>query len=175
LAYKDLEKRRAKRAAHYVAHKEEMKAAQAAYRAAHREERKAASAAYRAAHPEQEKSTGAAYRAAHKEERRAYEVAYNAAHTESLRLKNARRRALKRGLPATLTIEQWQVILALYKNRCAYCGKPPAKGKKLTKDRVIPGIKGGGYTSDNIVPACGPCNSRKYTNPPDKPVKLVLV
>lgn len=29
----------------------------------------------------------------------------------------------------------------------------------VTADRIVPGIRGGRYTRDNIRPACGPCNS----------------
>jgi len=151
------------------------KSRHAVYYAAHREERKLSIATYHAEHREKARGYSAAYRVAHRDEIHAHNAAYRAAHPEIARLNNARRRAQIKGLPTTLTKEQWQAILAAYKNRCAYCGKPPPKGKKLTKDRVLAGTRGGGYTRENIVPACGPCNSRKNNNPPSKPVKLVLV
>lgn len=61
-----------------------------------------------------------------------------------------------------LTDEQWQMIKATYKNRCAYCGEK----KALTKDHVVPVSKGGEHTAANIVPACQSCNSRKNAKPP---------
>ncbi len=41
---------------------------------------------------------------------------------------------------------------------CAYCG---VKGSALQKDCVQPISRGGRYTLDNVVPACGPCNASK--------------
>jgi 5-methylcytosine-specific restriction endonuclease McrA len=40
---------------------------------------------------------------------------------------------------------------------CQYCGS----AKNLTIDHVIPRSKGGSHTWDNVVTACGTCNSRK--------------
>jgi 5-methylcytosine-specific restriction endonuclease McrA len=34
-------------------------------------------------------------------------------------------------------------------------------GLKLTQEHVIPVSRGGGTTAENIVPACGKCNSSK--------------
>ncbi len=67
-------------------------------------------------------------------------------------------RARKRGLPATLTLDEWEDILFLFDHRCAYC---MGVDLKLEQDHFIPVSKGGGYTLDNIVPACRPCNATK--------------
>jgi 5-methylcytosine-specific restriction endonuclease McrA len=92
------------------------------------------------------------------------------------RVAGARRRARKKGLPATLTTEQWKAILAAYRHRCAYCGKKESKKRPLTQDHVIPVSRGGGTTPDNIVPACTPCNSRKRDGPPlSLPHKRLLI
>lgn len=40
---------------------------------------------------------------------------------------------------------------------CVYCGAP-LDAETLTKDRIIPGSRGGRYTLDNLLPACAPCN-----------------
>ena len=66
-------------------------------------------------------------------------------------------RARKKALPATLTTQQWQQIKKSFDNRCAYCGKK----KKLAQEHFIPLSKGGGYTHNNIIPACKSCNSSK--------------
>ncbi len=44
--------------------------------------------------------------------------------------------------------------------RCYYCGRnvPP---KELTMDHIVPVIRGGKSTKNNIVPACKECNSKK--------------
>lgn len=72
---------------------------------------------------------------------------------------NQRRRSRKNDLLATLTNEEWQTILLVFDNSCAYCG---LKGP-MTQDHWIPLSRGGEYTVDNIVPACKRCNSRKHT------------
>ena len=56
-----------------------------------------------------------------------------------------------------LTDEQWTAIKAAW-GGCAYCG---ATGRPLQRDCVLPISRGGRYTVDNVVPACGPCNASK--------------
>lgn len=68
-------------------------------------------------------------------------------------------KAKKRNLPATLTQEEWEVIKAKHFYRCHYCGQK----KELIREHVIPVSKEGGYTKENIVPACKGCNSSKHT------------
>jgi hypothetical protein len=84
------------------------------------------------------------------------------------------RRARKKGAAvADLTAAQWRTIQERADHRCAYCDKR-CKGR-LTQDHVIPLSKGGHHTASNIAPACGPCNSRKHTGPPPRPVQPLLV
>ena len=94
-------------------------------------------------------------------------------HPELRRLYNNRRRTAQRGLPATLTAAQWTAIQAAYRYRCAYCHQRVAR---LTQDHVIPVSKGGGYTADNIVPACGGCNQSKGNRPALSlpPIRLLI-
>ena len=167
------EQLKARAAAYAADHQEQIKAYKADYRATHQEELAAYGAAYRASHTAERKAQHAAYRAARLKEGKAYQAAHHAAHPEIRRMAHARRRARKKGLPATLTADQWEAIKQAYHHRCAYCGKKPAR---LTQDHVIPIIKGGGTTSDNIVPACPPCNFHKHTGPPllVPPIRLLL-
>ena len=184
------EKERARKAAWAKANPEKERARKAAWNAAHPEERKALTSAWRAANPEKVKAWKARWYAANREEVKARSAAWakanpekakasvaasQRAHPEVRRTVEARRKARKKALPATLTVEQWEGILAAYKHKCAYCGKKETKKRPLTQDHVIPLSKHGGTTSDNIVPACGRCNSKKGDKPPDGPVKLVLV
>lgn len=70
----------------------------------------------------------------------------------------ARRR--KRRMDAVehdLTPEQWAALQDLW-GGCAYCG---TAGTPLQRDCVLPISRGGRYTVDNIVPACGSCNASK--------------
>ena len=140
------------------------------------EKAKAQRANYRAAHLEEERASHAAKYAAHPKEARTRSAAWAKAHPEATRTKNARQRARKRNLPATLSTEQWEAIKRAYQHRCAYCGKKETKKRPLTQDHVVPLKKGGGTTSDNIVPACGPCNFRKSAGPPPSipPIRLLV-
>lgn len=73
--------------------------------------------------------------------------------------KNARRRAAISATVTPITKDQWNEIKALFRNRCAYCGKR----KKLTMDHRVALSRGGDHSAHNIVPACMDCNSRKNT------------
>ncbi len=56
-----------------------------------------------------------------------------------------------------LSDAQWGAIQAAW-GGCAYCG---AEGVAFQKDCVLALSRGGRYTLDNIVPACGSCNASK--------------
>ncbi|PSL52271.1 HNH endonuclease [Saccharothrix carnea] len=56
-----------------------------------------------------------------------------------------------------LSPEEWTALKAAW-GGCAYCG---ATGVPLQKDCVQALSRGGRYTLDNIVPACGSCNASK--------------
>jgi 5-methylcytosine-specific restriction endonuclease McrA len=56
-----------------------------------------------------------------------------------------------------LTGEQWSVLKDAW-GACAYCG---ATGRPLQRDCVQALSRGGRYTLENIVPACGSCNASK--------------
>jgi hypothetical protein len=70
-----------------------------------------------------------------------------------------KRRAKKRQLPSTLTIQQWACIKQHFNNQCAYCGK----GAPLDQEHFIPLTKNGEYALTNIIPACRNCNCSKRT------------
>lgn len=59
-----------------------------------------------------------------------------------------------------LTDEQWRALQAAW-GCCAYCG---VSGRPLQRDCVLPISRGGRYTLDNVVPACGPCNASKCSD-----------
>ena len=56
-----------------------------------------------------------------------------------------------------LTADDWEKILALWNNRCAYCG---AEGD-LQQDHIIPVSKGGKHDLANVIPSCRKCNMAK--------------
>jgi hypothetical protein len=56
-----------------------------------------------------------------------------------------------------LTDEQWAALKETW-GGCAYCG---ATGTPVQRDCVLAISRGGRYTLDNVVPACGSCNASK--------------
>jgi len=56
-----------------------------------------------------------------------------------------------------LTDAQWAALTDAW-GGCAYCG---ATGTPLQRDCVLALSRGGRYTLENIVPACGSCNASK--------------
>ena len=56
-----------------------------------------------------------------------------------------------------LSDAQWTALTAEWKG-CAYCG---ATDRSLQRDCVQPISRGGRYTLENVVPACGSCNASK--------------
>lgn len=56
------------------------------------------------------------------------------------------------------TEKEWQFAMMYFNFKCAYCGE---RMQNLTKDHVIPLIKGGKLERKNVVPACQSCNSSK--------------
>jgi 5-methylcytosine-specific restriction endonuclease McrA len=68
--------------------------------------------------------------------------------------------AKRKGAPGKYTPGEWLELLAKYKYRCAYCYRRVNR-KTASADHVVPLSRGGTNWSDNIVPACLPCNQRK--------------
>jgi 5-methylcytosine-specific restriction endonuclease McrA len=72
-----------------------------------------------------------------------------------------RRRALKKNSEVTFTVEQWNYIITIQKNRCNKCDRKFTKHRPPTMDHIIPLSRGGSFTSDNVQALCGSCNSSK--------------
>jgi 5-methylcytosine-specific restriction endonuclease McrA len=78
--------------------------------------------------------------------------------SQSRRARAARRRKRRVDLADNdLTSSQWGAIQLAW-GGCAYCG---ATGRSLQRDCVLPISRGGRYTLENVVPACGSCNASK--------------
>lgn len=79
-------------------------------------------------------------------------------HPNSRQARAARRRRTRvAAVDNDLTPAQWSRLQELWSG-CAYCG---ATDCPLQRDCVQPIARGGRYTLDNIVPACGSCNASK--------------
>ena len=61
----------------------------------------------------------------------------------------------------TLTSKQWLVMLNESGGKCHYCGEQVGIDA-LVPDHVIPMVKGGANSIDNIVPSCRFCNASKH-------------
>ncbi|MFX1570622.1 MAG: HNH endonuclease [Promethearchaeota archaeon] len=68
-----------------------------------------------------------------------------------------KRKSLLKKVEATLTTAQWTECKIYFGNKCCYCGI----GANLHQEHFIPLANGGEYTKNNIIPACGKCNSSK--------------
>lgn len=169
------------------ANPEKKKATDKAYSAANPEKRKAISQSWNKYNPEKGKATSKAWHEANIERAKAqqrewYEnniekvnvttkawreanpkkvkaacKKWSTSNPEKIRNFTQRRNARKRSLLSTLTPEQWENIKHHFNNCCAYCGN----SLPLTQDHLVPLSKGGEYTINNIIPACGSCNSSK--------------
>jgi 5-methylcytosine-specific restriction endonuclease McrA len=78
---------------------------------------------------------------------------------ETVRISSGKRRAEKRTGISTFTPSQWELLLKVFNQRCAYCLIPSLR---LEQDHVIPLSRGGSHTLQNIVPACVHCNRSKH-------------
>ncbi len=78
--------------------------------------------------------------------------------SRSRKARAARRRKVRMArVEHDLSVAQWTALQEAW-GGCAYCG---AVDKPLQRDCVLAISRGGRYTLDNIVPACGACNTSK--------------
>ncbi len=73
------------------------------------------------------------------------------------RLCQQRRRARLKGVGGGFNKEEWLEILIRYGHKCVNCGHTAV----LTIDHIVPIVKGGKHSKENIQPLCQPCNSKK--------------
>lgn len=74
------------------------------------------------------------------------------------RVRDARRRKRRMArVEHDLDPAQWRALVTAW-GGCAYCG---SRDVALQKDCVLPISRGGRYTIENVVPACGSCNASK--------------
>ena len=79
-----------------------------------------------------------------------------------------RRARIKATETAHITSENLSQIYACQKGRCFYC-KKRLMGK-FEMEHYIPLSRGGPHTVENIVASCSPCNRKKHTKIPGKPL-----
>ena len=59
------------------------------------------------------------------------------------------------------TKQEWIDLKDKFDNKCLRCG---CINKQLTRDHIVPVVKGGSDSIENIQPLCRTCNSKKGTN-----------
>lgn len=141
-------------------HLEKGRKKQARYAAVHLEKVHALYAKWRKANPEKVVRARKLYYEANRQKAIENASTWAKEHPEENRLRCAKRHALKYSNTPTdelLTLAQWHDVLTQYNGHCAYCDREA----KLTLDHVIPLSKGGTHSKNNVVPACGHCNSSK--------------
>lgn len=95
-------------------------------------------------------------------------------HDETIRSQSVSLRApsilrLRRGRKPRTEVVRFNRINLFTRDdfRCQYCGEERSAGE-LTFDHVIPRVRGGKTTWENIVAACVSCNSRKGSRTPEE-------
>lgn len=83
---------------------------------------------------------------------------------EKARYAGRRRHAAMSQASGSISVESWELVLETFNRQCAYCGKH--MGDASTMDHVDPLALGGKHEIDNVVPACGTCNSKKNARGP---------
>ena len=156
---------RERQRAYYLRNREEFLLKAKQYRKANPEKRKAAAQRYAKRHPEVLRAKSQRYFERHPERRKAIDKRYAQSHPATIRVRNNRRKARLAGVLHSLTVQQWEAILTLHGNRCAYCGRDDVR---MTQDHVVPITRGGGHTADNVVPACLSCNSKNGARTPEE-------
>jgi 5-methylcytosine-specific restriction endonuclease McrA len=150
-------RRRARYAANADVERAQARERQRAFRTAHPDQAKARDAANQAAHGDKYRARHNARRAANPGPSREAARAWQKAHPDRVRANVNRRRARLLGASGSHTEAEWQAICAEFHQRCAYCGAR----RPLSRDHVIPLIRGGSDAIENVVPACLSCNSAK--------------
>jgi 5-methylcytosine-specific restriction endonuclease McrA len=120
--------------------------------------------AYAAARdPVKARATHRAYREANLEKVRAGIRDWFRRHPHVARLNAAKYRARLSMAENTLTEAQVDEILEVFNHRCGYClvDLRTLPKEHRTLDHLLPIVRGGGNTADNVVPCCKSCNSRK--------------
>ncbi len=97
------------------------------------------------------------------QKRKAKAKDYQRSEVGKMTAKNTRHKRRSKQKSGSATSAQLFKIRDAAKGRCHYCG---CKTSRLTFDHIIPLAKGGTHSADNLVMACGPCNSSKSDRDP---------
>jgi hypothetical protein len=99
-----------------------------------------------------------AWRRNNLDRRRAYIHDWNNKNRKKVRAYQKAYKIRRYGTKPELTEMGWHLLLATFRNRCAYCGNELLK---LEQDHVLALSRGGRHIIGNLVPACRTCNATK--------------
>jgi 5-methylcytosine-specific restriction endonuclease McrA len=142
---------------YYLEHKEELKVAMRTRYDANREVYAARQKRYREDNREKIAASQKAYRSKNKDRHNELNRAWDKANRDKKNAWYAKYRARKIGAEGSHTAKQWRDILAKWGGVCAYCGT----SERITKDHIVPLVRGGSDYASNLQPLCLPCNSTK--------------
>ena len=128
----------------YLLNKELIKARSREWHARNKDRARARAAKYRSANLQRIKENWTRWVAENRDRYRTIQVAG---------------KARRRGALGRHTTAQWLEKVAALSGRCVYCGRSDLP---LARDHVVPVVRGGTNYIENIVPACGSCNSKKH-------------
>lgn len=128
------------------------------YREAHRDDARERARQWREANAQRHKRNTQRWVKENADRVASYQAQYREENRTRRNVLNKRR--MQQVAHGDLTLVEWESILEEFDHRCAYCQGQGA----LEIEHMTPLSRGGRHTADNVVPACRPCNARKYTS-----------
>jgi hypothetical protein len=112
-------------------------------------------------HPDEVKKKVREWKLKNKERYKKICDKYKRSHPLEVKMSHRRKKARRRSQVHDLTVAQWKKCLEIFDYSCVYCG---SRDEMLHHEHIIPSVRGGGYTKNNIVPACERCNLSKNSS-----------
>jgi len=149
-----------RRAAYYVANREEIKARSARYYSANADLVLAYQKSYQKKNWEHVRTYSSAWRAENKDKKKASDSAWKKENPMALRVHNQNRRARKRANGGALSNGIYRALFAAQNGKCA-CGCKQPLGESFHLDHIMPISLGGTNTDDNVQLLRSSCNLQK--------------